>query len=300
MLLDISRLYADFHVSTAPYHHKHARRGWINTPCPFHQGNPGYHLGYNLEKGYFFCWSCGWHPTDLTVQILTNTDKREAKSLLQRYKSKLDPGYGLPDSTFSRKVPDELKWPEGCGPMTDIHKTYLSKRLFDPEQLEKEWGLLGTDNWGQHAFRVIAPITFRSQPVSWQGRDITDKQRAKYLPCPNEQEILPHKHLLYGFDKARWETVVVVEGITGVWRLGPGSVGTFGVKYTASQLLLLQSFEKVIIFYDGDMAGQEASDKMGVELTGIGHEVEIWEPFKNDSGDIPQSIANELMKEVRI
>lgn len=147
---------------------------------------------------------------------------------------------------------------------------------------------------------MIAPITFRSQPVSWQGRDITDKQRAKYLPCPNEQEILPHKHLLYGFDKARWETVVVVEGITGVWRLGPGSVGTFGVKYTASQLLLLQSFEKVIIFYDGDMAGQEASDKMGVELTGIGHEVEIWEPFKNDSGDIPQSIANELMKEVRI
>ena len=257
MLLDIYRLYTDFRIPIAPHRHKHARRGWINTVCPFHLGNPGFHLGYNLEKGYFFCWSCGWKSIDLTVQTLTKTDKRQAKKLILEYSVAGQlPESGQREAPYER--PDKLKWPDGCGPMTERHLSYLRERNFDSEQLESEWGLMGTSNWGYYNFRIVAPITFEGENVSWQTRDITDRHPAKYLPCPQEDELLPHKQVLYGLDKARrYRSAVVVEGVTGAWRLGLGAVATFGTQYTRSQLLLLaQNFDNVLILYDQDDAGQ--------------------------------------------
>ncbi len=300
MLIDFLRLCQDFRIPIASKGHKHSRKGWINTTCPFHQGSAGgYHLGYNLAKGYFFCFGCGWHPVDLTVQMLTKTDKQQTKKILLNY---IAAGQ-LPESSLKEEPyekPDQLKWPEGYGKMVAAHRNYLFKRGFNPEQLEREWSIGGTRYWGFYAFRIIAPITFRDEPVSWQSRDITDKQKAKYLPCPKEQELLHHKQLLYGLDKARWRIGVVVEGITGVWRLGPGAVATFGVEYTDSQLLLLsESFDEIRIFYDGDEAGQNAAERMGSELEAMGREVEILEPVDCDSGDITQEMANEIMKEVR-
>ena len=298
MLIDFQRFCQDFRIPVAPKGHKHSRRGWINIRCPFCTGTEGYHFGYNLEKGYGFCFRCGWHPVDLTIQTLIKTDERQVKKILLNY---IVAGQllesGLREEPYEK--PDKLKWPEGYGKMVTAHRNYLLKRGFDPEELEREWNIGGTRYWGFYAFRIVAPIIFHNEAVSWQSRDITDKQKAKYLPCPKEQELLHHKQLLYGLDKALWKTVVVVEGITGVWRLGPGSVATFGVEYTPSQLLLLQSFDRVMIFYDGDEPGQDAAEKMAVELTGIGHEVEIWQPFSCDSGDILQSTANEIMKEVK-
>jgi len=300
MLLDIIHLYNDFRIPIAPRHHKHSRQGWINTTCPFHQGSAGgYHLGYNLTKGYFFCFGCGWHPVDLTIQTLIKTDKQQVKKILLNY---IAAGQllesGLKEEPYEKT--EELKWPEGYGKMIDAHKNYLLKRGFNPEQLEREWDIGGTRHWGFYAFRIIAPITFHGETVSWQSRDITDKQKAKYLPCPKEQELLHHKQLLYGLDKARWRTGVVVEGVTGVWKLGPGSVATFGVEYTASQLLLLsESFDEIRILYDGDEPGQNAAERMGWELGAMGREVEILEPLNCDSGDMPQEISDEIMKEVR-
>jgi len=299
MLLNVINLYQDFHIPIAPPHHKHTRKGWVNTVCPFHRGSVGgYHLGYNLEKGYFFCFGCGWHPVNLTIQNLIRADERQVKKILLNYAvagQLLESS--LKEEPYER--PDKLKWPEGYGKMVAVHRNYLLKRKFNPEQLEREWNLGGTRYWGFYSARIVAPISFHNEIVSWQTRDITDRQKAKYLPCPKEQELLHHKQLLYGFDQARWKTVVVVEGITGVWRLGPGAIATFGVEYTPSQLLLLQSFDQVMIFYDGDEPGQDAAEKMAMELTGIGREVEIWQPFSYDSGDMPQEKADEIMKEVR-
>lgn len=268
--------------------------------CPFHRGSVGgYHLGYNLEKGYFFCFGCGWHPVDLTVWTLLKIDKQQVKKILLNYTI----AGQLLESALKEEPyekPDKLKWPEGYGKMAVAHKNYLSKRGFDPDKLEKEWELMGTGHWGYYSFRIVAPIIFHGEAVSWQGQDITNKQKAKYLPCPKEQEVLHHKQLLYGLDKATWRVGVVVEGITGVWKLGPGSVATFGVEYTDSQLLLLlESFDEIRILYDGDEAGQNAAEKMSGELGAMGREVEILEPLNCDSGDMPQSMANEIMKEVR-
>ena len=295
-ILNIQKLYLDYKIPIAPSGHKHARRGWINIICPFHSGNPGYHLGYNLDNGYFFCWGCGWKPTEQVLSVLTNVDISNISQLISRYKGDLP----LPNTLTRVSCPQELKLPKEFAKMGEKHRQYLANRNFNPDKLELEWGLLGSGHWGDYRGRIIAPITFRNQLVSFQGRDITDQQTAKYLPCKKEDEVLPHKQILYGFDKAVWKTCIVVEGVTGVWRLGAGSVGTFGAEYSRSQLLLLvQNFESVIIMYDPDEAGMISADKIATELISLNVKVEIWDLIDFDSGDMSDEMAEEIMKEIR-
>lgn len=294
-IIDFLKFCQDYRID-----YDQSKRGWISIRCPF-CSDKGRHFGYNLEKGYGFCLRCGWHPVDLTIQSLTGSSKMKAKALVSLYE--LIPGSeGVWTNRETENLihVDHVRWPDGCGPMTDSHKLYLLNRGFDPDELEREWELKGTGNWGGHSFRVIVPIFFDGEVVSWQGRDITDEQGAKYLPCPKEWEVLPYKHLLYGLDKAKWKKAVVVEGVTGVWRLGQGSIGTFGATWTLSQLLLIsKTFDEVLIFFDGDEAGKRAAEKMFVSLEGLGKEAEILEPMGCDSGNISQDEADEIMEEVR-
>ncbi len=279
----------------APGHHKHQRAGWINIACPFCTGDFGYHLGFNLRQGFFVCYRCGWHSVEQVIQALTGVKHQGIKNILQAYRLK---DFDQSSETIIER-PANLKLPDGCGPMTTRHKDYLASRKFDPDHLERLWGLLGTTHLGADRFRVIIPIQFNSQIVSYQGRDITGNQ-PKYKACNATNEVIPHKHILYGWDMTRGSqsVAVVMEGVTGVWRLGPGSLGTFGVKYTASQVrLLAQRFQKLYLFFDPDQAGRMAADKLSVELMGLGRDVEILEVSDNlDSGSLRQDDADQLMK----
>jgi hypothetical protein len=291
-LIDFGKLCSDFRIS-----YRLDKRGWMCVPCPFCQDS-GDHLGYHQQKGYFFCYKCGWHPINETIKILLNCDWKKVYNLLSVYSAKDVPLFYGEESR--EKKSDQLCWPDGLTKMSHACRDYLKRRNFDAEALEKEWKLMATQYWGQYSFRIIAPVVFEGQPVSWQSRSILKDSQHPYIPCPSGWEVLPYKHLLYGIDKAEWKTGVVVEGITGVWRLGPGAVATFGVRYTSSQLLLIsRSFEKVLILFDGDEAGCLAADKMGGELTALGQKVEILEPVGCDSGDMPDGLAERIMREVR-
>ena len=293
-IIDLGRLCSDFRIS-----YRLDKRGWICLACPFCQDS-GNHLGYHQQKGYFFCYRCGWHSVNETLRILLNCDWKKVYNLLSIYSAKSVPLFYGEESR--EKKSDQLRWPEGLTKMNRACRNYLEKRNFDAEVLEKAWDLRATQYWGSYSFRIVAPIVFEGQRVSWQSRSILRDSQHPYIPCPSAWEVLSYKHLLYGIDKAQWKTGVVVEGITGVWRLGPGAVATFGVQYTPSQLLLIsRSFKRVLILFDGDEAGQDAADKMATELTGMGeNEVELLEPIGCDSGDMPDKLAAEIMREVKI
>lgn len=299
MQFDFEKFCLDFRIDTAPRSHQHSRQGWINVECPFCSGHKGWHLGWCIKDNYFRCYRCGWHPIEKVIGALSHliTD-REIWFLLKKYQGESSEDLSSKED-FIR--PENITYPAGTTFMTERHKNYLRSRDFDPDKLEKQWGLLGTDHLGEYRFRILAPITFKGKVVSFQCRDITDKQTAKYLPCQKEQEVVPYKHLLYGWDQvpASVSSCIVVEGITGVWRLGPGSLCTFGVEYTASQLRLLASrFERIFTLFDPDMAGDKA-EKMVNELRALGREAEQFEITLPDfdSGNIPQAEADKLMKE---
>ena len=87
-----------------------------------------------------------------------------------------------------------------------------------------------------------------------------------------------------------------MEGITDVWRLGPGAVCTFGVGYTPEQLNFLCSrFDSFILMFDGDDPGQKSSAKMASELSFRGKDV-LEQHIAGDPGNLKPEFARKLMK----
>jgi hypothetical protein len=303
MISDIVRLYSDHGVPYELPGHKHVSAGWVGTPCPFCSGNPGFHLGYCTDPGSryagrFVCWRCGAKKTLEALSEILRTDLPGARYTLSHYRQ-ISGILDIEKQEERRERPSRLKFPAGTGPMTDRHRRYLSSRGFDPDRLESEWGLLGTGPAGDYKHRVIIPITHGRRVVSYQGRDITGKSDMKYKACRQEEELRDHKQCLYGLDRVRGDRVLVVEGVPSVWRLGPGTVGTFGVKYTPAQVALLLKKKLVFILFDPEPEAQEQARKLGTELTTGGVRSEIIEiPPGGDPGDLPDDDAQAIVRDL--
>lgn len=292
----------DHNIPIAPEGHKHGRPGWIQVECPLCVGNAGYHLGYHIEKQYFNCWRCGWHTMLEAIKGLLQCSDQEARHQLMLYK-----GVERPRQLEERKPKEKdvkVQLPLGTKPMTALHRKYLRQRKFDPDELEKEWGLLGTGPLGPYKFRIIAPIYFEKKLVSYQGRDVTNKSKLRYMACASENEARDHKECLYGYDLVMGDTVVVVEGIADAWRLGPGAVATFGVKYKLGQVALLRKFKRRFILFDNPTYDPEAgvqAHKLANLLTAFDGTTEVLtlEDWK-DPGVMPQEEADALMRDISI
>ena len=295
---DAERFTRDHNITTADYSSKHFREGWINVDCPFCAGNPGQHLGYHIEECYWNCWRCGWHSEVEVVQTLLQITWQEALKIAKTYGSR--PHYK--ESSYISNAPASLALPFTAGPLQKRHKRYLRERNFSPRDLKETWGLLGTGIFGAYKFRIIAPIYHKGHLVSYQGRDITDRAKLKYKACKAENELIPHKHLLYGLNHAQGHSIVVVEGITDVWRLGPGAVATFGIEWSTEQALLLKDYARVFIMYDfGEAQAIRQAKSLGYTLSGLGVQVElITSPgHKGDPATLSNRRAQGLMKEIR-
>ncbi|MFP4047900.1 MAG: hypothetical protein ACLFT4_09125, partial [Bacteroidales bacterium] len=256
--MNITKLYQDYNIPIAPEEHRHSRPGWINTECPFCSGNPGYHLGFPVQNGHsFVCWRCGVHGMTDTISKLLHIPKGQAIYVIKKYK-------GIPGSvpkTVSKKVGEKgFKLPTNLVRLQPNHRAYLESRGFDPDFLAKHWHVLGlgpvakVDKIALNN-RLFIPIYWNNQMVSYQTRSISKNADLRYISCPKEREIIHHKHILYG-NPIKWEilrTVIVVEGVTDVWKLGDFSVSTLGIKYKKEQVKqLIKNFDRFAILFDND------------------------------------------------
>jgi DNA primase len=295
-MIDIIRLYDDRGVEYKLPGHKHVSAGWVGVPCPFCSGNPGYHLGYCIDPGSkyagrYVCWRCGPKKVSDVLCRILSLDKSGLRAILDIYQRNLPINFEN-DEGKKRERKSRLILPAGTGEMNKRHRQYLIDRKFDPDKLEKEWGLKGTGPVGPYKHRIIIPIEYKGQLVSYQGRDITGKSDMKYKACQQENEVRDHKDCLYGLDKARSNKVIVVEGVTDVWRMGPGSVATFGIKYKPSQVRLLLNFSMVFILFDPESEAQEQARKLGLELKTAGIQSELIDIGSGDPGELSEEEAD--------
>jgi len=249
--LNYQQLLSDFNIPFATTGSKHTMPGWINTHCPFCIGPKDYHLGFKIKTEHTHCWRCGWHPLDASVAALTNQTVFEARQTLTQYRT------GRPILFTETKLvqrPSHIDVPGG--PLEQPHINYLKKRGFDDESIEwliNTYKIKGTGPIGPYNYRIIAPVYFDGNLVSYQGRDYTNKSPLKYKACPKEKEIRFHKDCLYAMDLAREETIVIVEGFVDAWKLGPGAIATFGCEFTWGQVrLLVERFKRHVILFDPD------------------------------------------------
>lgn len=155
---------------------------------------------------------------------------------------------------------------------------------------------MGTAHMGNYKQRIIAPIFYNGKMVSYQGRDITEKQ-IKYKACSTEKEIIHHKHLLYNFDSVS-DKMIICEGVADVWRLGKGAVCTFGVAYTKEQVLLIleKKIKKIWILFDNEVEAQKQAEKLAADIIlHSGIDVEILIP-EDDAGAMTQKYADDFKK----
>jgi hypothetical protein len=277
----------------------------VGIPCPFCSGqHEGFHLGFNEQKQFFNCYRCGFHKTLDVISALTGAGTSEAKKLLRKYSGG---AFSMSSPTrIERKHKERISivkrgvsFPPGTNRMLPRHKRYLASRDFDPEKLEKEWGLMGTGPMGPYALRIIAPITYKRRRVSYQGRDITNRSKLRYKACPKKSEIVEHQFLLYGYDEAKASNkVVITEGITDVWRFGYGAVATFGQTITAEQFDLMLEWDELFIMFDEDAQDPEA---IGSKLALRGKKVEwITDLGVDDPALVSDKNAEAFMREIGI
>jgi hypothetical protein len=291
----------DFHIDTAKSG-KHYRPGWVNISCPMGcSGHSGYHGGFNIAKGYYNCYRCGNHPLNKVIAVLTGSSFNIAKDIIKKYS--LVSGE-IKRQNNRKNIPSQIIFPTGTQELTQKAKNYLIGRNFDPDKLTQTWAIQSTGHIGFYKHRILAPIYQRQQLVSYQCRDVTGKSLQKYLACHQEDEIIQHQHCIYGLDQTSHKKCIIVEGITDVWRLGPGAVATFGISFTKQQArLIAMNFNRVFIMFDNEPQAQEQAENLGFLIgSSFGNIVEVINlPFlidEIDPGELPQNTADEIMSEI--
>ncbi len=301
-------MYEDFGVQYQTEGHKHCRPGWVNTECPFCIGNPGLHLGFNLKNEFFVCWRCGWKPTTKAIAKLIHVTEGEAREIIKRYG-----GRSTLTKTQNAKIimnKKGFRYPTNTTPLTALHKAYLRKRGFDPHKIEKIWGVLGTGPISQldnvdYKNRILIPIVWQGEVVSFQTRDITGKHPAKYMACPEDREKVKHKNILYGHPSV-WEkeSCICVEGVFDVWRLGRRAVATFGIKYTVPQInVLAKKFKKVAVMFDNESQAVKQAEKLVSELRFRGVNascIYLETAGGKDPGSLSENEARKITRELRL
>jgi len=301
--MSILDLYNAYSIPYSTEDHKHCRPGWANTECPFCTGNPGLHLGCQIDHAHFYCWRCGWKPTIKAIAKIIGISEPQAKTLAKEY-GIYSKRTTAPQYIDKRKVRLKgHKFPSGVSELKKQHIAYLTKRKFDPDEIINLWGLLGTGPVSlldgiNYKHRIIAPIYWKGKQVSFQARDITERSKLKYLACPKQREIIEHQQILYGLEKHWTDVGLIVEGITDVWRLGPSSIATFGIDFTKAQFRWMwRRFRRVIVIYDSEPQAKKQANKLVSELRFYGVSAHR-EDVDGDPGGMRQDDADHLVRQV--
>ncbi|WP_226036929.1 DNA primase [Aquibacillus saliphilus] len=215
----------------------------------------------------------------------------------------------LKNRGFSDEVIDTFQL--GFSPNSkDFIVQFLEKKGFHKQAMIKA-GILTSndqDNNTTDRFRgrVVFPIrNHLGKSVGFGGRTITD-QEPKYLNSP-ETELFQKGKLLYNFDLARnqirkSEEAILFEGYLDVIAAhGAGiynGIATLGTSITDAQAKLLRRYvDSVVICYDSDKAGIQASHKAAKLLRSVGCSVKVASmPDGFDPDDFIKTYGEERFK----
>jgi len=297
--MDVARLFRDYGVPVAQPGDGNYRDGWTNVRCPF-CADHSKHLGI-ADSGATNCWRCGAHPLRQALGKILGIDERKLGPILTKYEVPI----AAPTPTEVKRKPRTKahKLPTGTMPLNSRHKRYLQKRKFDPDQLAEVWGVQGTGPIAKldhidYKHRIVAPIFWEGEQVSFQARDVTGKHPIKYLACPKDRELINHQDILYG-KQEEWQRVgICVEGITDAWRFGPVAFATFGIDFTRRQLRhIAKNFDRVLIAFDPEPQAQLQAKKLMAELRERYVEGVLLD-LPSDPGDLTPKQARRLIRKI--
>lgn len=185
------------------------------------------------------------------------------------------------------------------------HKVYnflKAKGFEDEEMLSVDMIRLG-ENDIQDVFydRLMFPIHDQfDNIIAFSARTIDPNNSVKYINT-GETELYTKGDHIYNLNRIKAnkktvDTLIVTEGVTDVFAFDMAGienvVSLLGVSCTDQQLKLIQSTSRnVILAFDGDQAGYEATYNIGKKLTNHNISVSVW---YNDSERDPDDLYREF------
>ena len=220
--------------------HHHTTNGWIQIDCPYCSPNSSqWRLGINIHHHGANCWVCG--PKYL-LHALTECgiNSRDISTLEVKRLGK----------TELVEQKRELIYPKAVCPMAHPHKEYIRSRGLNPLEIQKLWSVSGLGMNPQWPWSVFVPIHHHGKVVSWMLRSIGEAGK-RYHFAKKEESLMDVNQILYGEDYVR-DTIIVVEGVFDVWKIGPGACALFGNSFTDAQVYRIRKYPKRIICLDRD------------------------------------------------
>jgi len=297
MKIDFIRLLKDFKIDFD------SNAEWVNINCPFCKNDSGKHGGINLAGEYFNCFKCGQHNIKKTLQLALGIPYFQLDTILESYLS----AFGTTRKKATKKTANASMISLPIDELNSMASKYLLKRNFDPEYLNKKYGVVGINIAGPWAYRIIIPIYFNNRLVSFQGRSIFSKRKCKelkilrYKTLSVPESIIDPKDILYNLDNCRKDSVIVTEGAPDVWNLGDDTVATLGTGMTDAQLnLLREKFKTVTFLFDPDPEAQKRAIEQATRLAmvGIKNVFVIDTQLKHDPGDMTEKEKKQLKAEL--
>ena len=286
--MNYTELFQHLGIQAIQSGHHHCRPGWLQMDCPACGPDTGkYHLGFHKTRGYFHCWVCGALPLVPTLQALSGQSPSLILALLRE---------AAPAGPIEPRTPHSgrLSLPKGLCALQPAHRSYLQSRGFDPDEIASLWGVKGIGIAAKLSWRLFIPVTYRHETVSWTTRAIGETN-SRYISASQEEEKVNHKSLLYGADMAM-HSVVVVEGPTDAWTIGPGTVAVLGLTVTQEQVERIKAYPIRAICFDSSPEAQRRGRKLADQLSLFPGETHVVQMTGKDPATAPKSEVKALRK----
>jgi len=248
------------------------------------------------------CWNeeCDW--SDLSDELLMHTPDQGAHESPMAMPSRMSKGKSYLSPGKLAKLTE----------LEDDHEVvvYLrDQRGFDLEELERVWGVKfcyrtshprteGLTWFTQD--RIVLPVKdVDGKVVGWQSRHLDDQPKKKVL-ANGEKIGIPKYYTMPGMSKGahlyglykchQSKQLVIVEGATDVWCVGPPAVCPFGCTLSLFQerLLCATEAEDLYLVFDRE-SDEEKAKKIDKEVTRIrkvlGERFRIHEVTLPEAGD---------------
>jgi hypothetical protein len=275
---------------------KNVTYGWVNIQCPYCD-DASNHLGINLQSKKFSCWRCYQKGDIISLTMrLFRLPKADAIDLLAKY------------PRTSRRVEQtkafatQCRLPRGAKafpPVPEKILDFIEKRSLSVENFLK-YASHWTDAYDEMPCRIIFPMNYEGRMVSYVGRDFSGMSDKPYKNARDTDSSIPVKHLLFGFDEAPNNSVLVlVEGIIDKLKLGRRALATLGTRMTKEQVLVLalKNPKKIYFCFDTETEAQTIAMSQAQQIWCCPTEVIELNDF-NDPGELSEEEGLRLMKQL--
>jgi len=225
---------------------KNVGRKCVGICCPFCQDET-YHLGVFRDHKNWKCFRChkngsfsdllrvlfpdDWYSrlNELgTPTFHEGTAKDQIQALIR------GAGRDIEEEEHSVVLPVAISVNEIVRRRHSLLDAFLTKRQISVDTCRSYAASVAL--LGRYMNRLVIPVWKGNKLVGFQARDMTGKAEIKYDSPPESQ----HKQVLYPEPSLSYSSrIILVEGPLDAWRMGPGSVCSFGTSLTEAQKRML-------------------------------------------------------------